>query len=64
MRVAAKAMPPILLFCWPTSSEMYSGGVAIELNLPFSIHLHFVAMRLIATEVKSDKLVSDVEIGI
>jgi len=63
MRAASKETPPIL-FCWPTGSESYSGGVAVELNLPFNIHLHFVAMGLTATEGQSDKMASDVEVHV
>ena len=42
MRSALKVMPAILL-CWPTTSEVDAGGMAVELELPVNIPLHFVA---------------------
>ena len=30
-RAASKVMPPVLL-CWPTTSEAYVGGMAVEVD--------------------------------
>ena len=42
MRSALKVMPAILL-CWPMTSEVDAGGMAVELELSVNIPLHFVA---------------------
>ena len=49
---------PILLR-WPLTSEMVWNQ---RLNLPASIPLQFVAVKQMAAEVQSDKMMSDMEV--
>jgi hypothetical protein len=56
MKGTLNGMPPILL-CWPTTSEADAGGTALEVGLYHQQFISFVAVRQIAAEGQSDKMV-------
>ena len=58
-RVVLKVMLPIY---WPTVSEVYIGGMAVEAEPPTHILLHVVAMWQMAAEGQSDTMTSDMEV--
>ena len=43
MRAVLKVMPPILL-CWPTTSDVDVGGMAVEAEASTNIPLDIVSM--------------------
>ena len=47
MGAALKVMSPTLL-CWPTASDVDVGGMAVEVESPANILLHFVAIKQMA----------------
>jgi len=58
-----KAMPPIL--SWrPTASGVDGGGMAVQAEPSPTILLHVVAVRQMAEEGQSDKMVSDTEVHV
>jgi len=58
LRAARKAVPPTSL-CWPTTSEVDVGGMAVEAEPFTGIPLSFVAVWKMAAEGQSDKMTSD-----
>jgi len=61
MRVALEVMPPILLWL-PVMSKVNVGSKAIQLKLPTTVLLHFVAVWQMAAEEQSDTTASDMEV--
>lgn len=56
-------MFPILL-CWPTTSEANVDGMAIGFEPSPHIPLHFAAVRQMAAEEQSHRMVSDTQVCI